>query len=309
MQYRSFRGDWGRARETGSGARHKAGNARTHVVRHGERLRNALPLALVALLLGLVGPAPGLAGLLGDEAFDDAARAALTAPGVETRIATPSNDSHMVVYVPSDYDPTVAWPLIVGYHGYRGRPTTWPFRQATEGEGFLVAGVGYGPPAYGQTPRQELLPPEVEHFQAVLSQPAETYSIDPDRVFMGGFSQGGYSTTVLGERIGPQLAGLSVLGAGRAYVDGRRPVKKAIWRKPVFVECGADDERHYPRAVEAAAVYRSWGAAVTFERWEGVGHTFDADRSTALGEWLRRYAATNAEAAPPDADGVRVIIR
>ncbi len=265
--------------------------------------------ATVALSVVLGLPTAADAGLLGDAAREDATRAALTTPGSETRIDTPSNDGHMVVYVPSDYDAARDWPLIVCYHGARGRPTTWPFRQATEGAGFLVSGVGYGTDAYGTRLRAEGLEPEEAHFDAVLRQLTDLYRVDPDRIFMGGFSQGGYSTTVLGEQLGHRLAGLVVLGAGRAYVDGRRPVKKAIWRKPVFVGCGEDDEVHYPRAVQAAAVYRGWGAEVTFEAWPGVGHSFRADRSTALAEWLRAHAAADADLPTRAFGGVRVIVR
>lgn len=249
-----------------------------------------------------------LGGLLGDEALEDVARAARIAPGSETRIETPSNESYMVVYVPSDYDEDATWPLILCYHGSRGRPTTWPFRQATEGRGFIIAGLEYGTEAYGKTLRREQLGPEIAHFEAVLAQLAGIYNVDTSRVFMGGFSQGGYSTTVLGEHVGHRLAGLAILGAGRVYVDGRRPPKDAIWRKPVFVGCGTDDAAHHPRALEAAELYRHWGADVTLEEWPGVGHTFDPARSSALGRWLRKYA----EREPTPAGrvgGVRVIVR
>ena len=251
---------------------------------------------------------PAAADLLGDEALEDVVRSARAAPGVELRIDTPSNDSYMVVYVPSDYSPDADWPLILCYHGARGTPTTWPFRQATDGEGFIIAGLEYGTKAYASGLRHQNLRTEVAHFEAVVEQLVGMYSVDIERVFMGGFSQGGYSPSVLGEHLGERLAGLAVLGAGRVYVDSRRPAKSAIWRKPVFVGCGTEDKTHHPRALEAAALYRWWGADVTLEEWQGVGHTFDARRSTALGEWLRKYAGDDP--APVNGfDGVRVIVR
>ena len=69
--------------------------------------------ATVALSVVLGLPTAADAGLLGDAAREDATRAALTTPGSETRIDTPSNDGHMVVYVPSDYDAARDWPLIL----------------------------------------------------------------------------------------------------------------------------------------------------------------------------------------------------
>ena len=279
----------------------------TALVRHGPRICNGASVALV-LAAAITCAMPAGAGLLGDEALEDVARATRTAPGAEARIDTPSNDSYMVVYVPSDYSADADWPLIMCYHGARGRPTTWPFRQATAGEGFIVAGLEYGTQTYASGLRHQNLRAEVAHFEAALAQLSGIYSVDIERVFMGGFSQGGYSTTVLGEHLGERLAGLLVLGAGRVYADQRRPSKDAIWRKPVFVGCGTADTVHHPRALEAAAVYRRWGADVTLEEWQGVGHTFDARRSTALGDWLRKYAGDDP--GPSDAsEGVRVIVR
>ncbi|MEO2006206.1 MAG: hypothetical protein ABGY41_19155 [Candidatus Poribacteria bacterium] len=249
-----------------------------------------------------------MAGLLGDAALDDAAQAARTTPGAEAPMDTPSNGSYMTVYVPSDYDAGATWPLILCYHGARGRPTTWPFRQATGGEGFIVAGLEYGTPGYASGLGADRLAPEIAHVEAVLEQLQTAFSIDPDHIFMGGFSQGGYSTTVLGERLGERLAGLAILGAGRVYVDRRKPAKAAIWRKPVFVGCGTEDTVHYPRALAAAAMYRRWGANVTFEDWSGVGHTFDASRSSALGEWLRNVAA-NETTESSRFGGVRVRVQ
>ncbi len=138
------------------------------LVRHGPRICNGASIALA--LTAVTCAIPAGVDLLGDEALEDVARALQTAPGAEARIDTPSNDSYMVVYVPSDYSAEADWPLIMCYHGARGRPTTWPFRQATAGEGFIIAGLEYGTQTYASGLRHQNLRAEVAHFEAALAQ-------------------------------------------------------------------------------------------------------------------------------------------
>jgi predicted esterase len=74
------------------------------------------------------------------------------------------------------------------------------------------------------------------------------------------------------------------MGAGRYAVDQKPPPMDKIRGKPVFIGIGENDTVHSPRAKNAARIYESWGADVTFEEWPGVGHTFG--NSKLLLKWL-----------------------
>jgi predicted esterase len=213
------------------------------------------------------------------------AQEAHLSPGREAELALPACSSSMRLYVPKDYTPERAWPVIFCYHGYRGRPTTKPFRQVTDGKGFVIVGCAYATEEYGNHINRDLLEPEKTYFEAALRAVGERLHIDKDLVFMGGFSQGGYSTTVLGEALVERLAGLVILGAGRSYREKYGPPASAIVDKPVFIGVGATGETHCPRARKAAEVYRGWGADVTYEEWPGKGHSSET-KETALGAWL-----------------------
>ena len=76
--------------------------------------------------------------------------------------------------------------------------TTRPFRAVTRGMGFVTIGIPYATMAYNkgdykQTGTEQALFDEA--FTIVLAH----LNIDPQIIFMGRYSQGGYSTTVLGE--------------------------------------------------------------------------------------------------------------
>jgi predicted esterase len=219
-------------------------------------------------------------------------------PGTEIRLDVPESGSYFLLYIPTDYVASRPFPLIVCYHGYGGTATTWPFRQATGGAGFLIAGMEYGSDAYHRRLVRDdpsLLDGEIAHFRASLKRIVSLVNVDPKRIVMGGFSQGGYSTTLLGEALLNELAGMVVLGAGRFWRDAHPPSRRGIWRKPVFIGVGEQDENHYRFAKEAAELYRRWGANVTFEEWAGVGHTFPGE-SPRLLDWLRRVGTRETRA-------------
>jgi pimeloyl-ACP methyl ester carboxylesterase len=121
--------------------------------------------------------------------------------------------------------------------------------------------------------------------QAIVSRRLE---VDPRMLFMGGFSQGGYSTTVLGEQLLDRLAGLVILGAGRRNLDRKPPARSSLRAKPIFIGVGEDDQLHLQHARRAAQSYKGWGARVTFEEWPGRGHS-PVEYSEQLHDWLLEH--------------------
>ena len=212
----------------------------------------------------------------------------LVAPGTEVRIAAPKAGKTFLVYVPVDYADKRPWPIIFCYHGYRGSATTWPFKQVTKGQGFIVVGMNYATETY----YKKLLPSETAaekaFFAEALALMSARLNVAQAYIFMGGYSQGGYSTTVLGEQLLEQLAGRVVLGAGRRDVDMNPPPAELIRGHPIFYGAGELDEPHYPRAKRASQLYAAWGADVTFEGWPGETHSLSRNwlAKTKMREWL-----------------------
>ena len=208
-------------------------------------------------------------------------------PGTELRLDARQAKKPFLVYVPSDYTPEYAWPVIFCYHGYRRQPTTWPFKQATGGREFIIIGMNYATEAYHRRFSLERIGPEKIFFVEALAIVSSYLNVDPKMVFMGGFSHGGYATSILGEQLLDKLAGLIILGAGRYAADKFPPSLELLQSKPIFIGIGSHDTPNMPRAEKAIRVYKNWGADVTFEEWKGVAHTFDSAKSTKLLQWLR----------------------
>lgn len=234
-----------------------------------------------------------LIALLGGPASADELHPRLT-PGEEVRLEMADGfHNHILIYVPRDYTPDRPWPVVFCYHGYQGKPTTWPIRQMTDGRGVIVVGMDHASEAYHNSPARGTAhqPAEIERFNTVLDILDRHLNIERRRVFMAGFSQGGYTTSVLGEAMLDQLAGLIILGAGRSKGTNDPPSPRRIRNLPIFIGAGEDDDPHGPRAERAERLYRDWGADVTADFWPGTGHTAKTD-APALGEWLIEHDLT-----------------
>ena len=215
----------------------------------------------------------------------------IVSPGKEVRITAPKTGKTFLLYVPVDYTDKRPFPVIFYYHGYRGTATTRMFRLITKGKGFIVVGMNYATDLY----YNKLLPTETAKEKIFFDEALELISarvnVAKDYIFMGGYSQGGYSTTVLGEQLLDRLAGRFVLGAGRRDVDMNPPPAELIRDHPVFYGAGELDDPHYARAKRAAQLYTEWGADVTFEGWENETHSLSPEwlTKTKIREWLIAY--------------------
>ncbi len=208
----------------------------------------------------------------------------ITEPGEYTLVASKSNTS-FILYVPLDYTPTKPFPIIFCYHGAGVSATTWPFYQVTNGRGFIIVGMNYVAP---NSPSLELMRYERAYFLEVLDIVSSRLNVNSKLVFMGGYSMGGYATSMLGEQLLDKLAGLIILGAGRFTIERFAPLTRNIRGKPIFIGVGQADTTHQPRAKIAANMYLGWGANVTYEEWVGVGHAINTPEfpSKKLLQWL-----------------------
>lgn len=216
------------------------------------------------------------------------------APGQEFRIdvnSKPAGIDHFMVYVPLDYNDNRDWPVIFCYHGMGGQPTTWPFKQITQGRGFIIVGMGYVPG--GEGPMNEgqyvnyikRLRKSVLEVKRYLSKHLK---IDERQFFVTGCSKGGWHTAALLES-GPRIwAGAVILAAGREQAvnlltsDANR---KALRAKPVYIGAGEKDVNFDP-ANKAAVYYKRLGAVVTFEQYKGEGHICYPPNPDKLYNWL-----------------------
>lgn len=196
--------------------------------------------------------------------------------------------------LPTDHDPAGSWPTVFFYHGTGGHPTTKMIREHTGTKDWIVVGMAYTKPGpFSYTP--ENLQKEIEVMHRVRDQLAQTKGLDPKRVYVSGFSMGGWMSGMF-LQADPSLAGAAILGAG--HMSEIKP--KAVPLKPgtpLFLGVGRKDGT-YPFALKARLFFGRQGAEVRMETWNELGHEFPKDGSPALKEWfaLRNGGSPNESA-------------
>ena len=215
-------------------------------------------------------------------------------PGEEVRIDIDNKyigGDHFLVYVPTDYTNDRDWPVIFVYHGMDAQPTTWPFRQAARGKGCIIVGMGYVEQEKGKMTKGQYVKYMRSERRSVLEvkrQVSEHLKIDEDRLFVGGFSKGGWHSSAMIESSPKVWAGAVIFAAGRSRSVGLISTagdRRALRDIPIYIGAGEKDA-NLRSAKKAAAYYKRLRAEVTFEEFKGAGHGFDPTGSEILYNWL-----------------------
>ncbi len=216
------------------------------------------------------------------------------APGQESRIDVNSKlvgIDHFMVYVPSDYNDNQDWPVIFFYHGQGGHPTTWPFKQITDGNSFVVIGMGYAPGA--ESPKNagqyiNYIKRLRKSAFEVKKYVSERLRIDDKRLFIAGCSMGGWYISSLFESSPKAWAGAVIIAAGRspgAGIAADDSGRTALHGKPIYIGAGEKD-MNLSAAQKAHAYYERLGADITFEQYQGQGHICSPPDPQKLYNWL-----------------------
>jgi len=225
------------------------------------------------------------------------------APGREFKVIDPDSgeSGYYLLYVPEDYRPDRRWPVVVYYHGLNGLPQTDLFRSALGGKGFLVVAMEYY--KRGMEGYQYMTTEDVRILHHVLDSLGKKVRIDRTRLFVAGFSKGGFYASGLLCELPRFWRGAVILGAGMRSEPAH---PDALAGKPIFIGCGTRDFL-VKNVTEAADTYRRLGCDVTFESWPDRGHSVPEDNG--IGRWLLQHAYEDGPAerenvpAPRDVQG------
>ncbi|NIP97911.1 MAG: prolyl oligopeptidase family serine peptidase, partial [Akkermansiaceae bacterium] len=141
--------------------------------------------------------------------------AALSAAPKRLELGFPQLSERLTIAFPENYDQGRKWPAIFYYHGTGGKPTTELIRSHTGGQDWFVVGMAYRQKGSFTYSRQTL-EDEWQILHATRRHLATKYNLDPKRVYVAGFSKGGWMSGFMLQR-DPSLAGAIILGAGHIH--------------------------------------------------------------------------------------------
>jgi dienelactone hydrolase len=162
---------------------------------------------------------------------------------------TLQSDRPYYLYVPSTYDPARQWPLVVTCHGTE--PFDTAHRQVlewadlAENEGFIVAAphlAGTRAPVLGKPEAQvDRQGQDEAAILEVVDRTKAAYHVAGDRVFLTGWSAGGYAVLFTGLR-NPGVFRALAIREGNFDAKYLYPVMDSLDRhQPVLVFFGAND--------------------------------------------------------------------
>lgn len=190
---------------------------------------------------------------------------------------------------PPRYAPTQLWPLILGLHGGGSGTGSGQQHMTTQFEmtalpAFFACptSLDLGNEFYWRNPKNEKM------LALLVQELSRQYPIDPDKVYLTGYSMGGIGTYYLGPRMCDHWAGIAP--GGGAW-------KGVYWagmlNTPVYIWHGKRDMRgknftDFPHAENAAACLKELGAGYTFEFKAMDSDHMNVPRGEQklMGEWL-----------------------
>lgn len=123
-----------------------------------------------------------------------------------------------------------------------------------------------------------------------LVKDLETHDIPPERIFLGGFSQGACLASEFVLRNPRRYAGLLVFSGGYiGPLDMRRTPAGDLGGMPALIGC-SDVDPHIPleRVKETAALLGEMGAEVTERIYPGMGHTINDEEIELAGNLVKQ---------------------
>ncbi len=220
---------------------------------------------------------------------------------------TEDRNRRYVLYVPQDYSPDKAWPLIVFLHG-AGERGDDGLIQTEVGIGTAIRRYSDRFPAlvlFPQCPEDDYWSSVEDHMDDIMAQTRKDYTIDAHRIYLTGISLGGYGTWGWGAVKSDTFAALMpICGGGNpsdlnTYIKGRVPdvysaknldnrIEKLI-AMPIWAFHGGMDvvvpARRSDRMVSAL---KKGGGNPRLTVFRGVGHnSWDKAYADKKGiEWL-----------------------
>lgn len=212
------------------------------------------------------------------------------------------DNGHAFTYIPRP-NPGERLGAIVFLHGNAGnfKLLAWAWRPFAERERFAILCPTFGYGLWNEG--------GVEAVERVLAAVLSRFPIDPERVYLGGISDGGKGVTRSATAHPERYRGLIYISPTMLLDELSAPAFTDVrLDRPMLVLHGGRDWNVRPETVDAAvALLRRKRANVTYRRFPDDDHfLFFARRDEILdrvGDWIHESAGpklTDAPAIPPD---------
>ena len=211
------------------------------------------------------------------------------------------------LHVPQSYSPDRPMPMLIFFHGtdfnldpvenerrymyYTGLGNT------ADRNGFILvlptAPVVQG--SNGTALAWEYDIPENDAFvQALLDHLTTQYNIDESRIYIAGFSSGGFYTAHLFVHYSTTFTAFAVFSAGTpsTYYDNPSYADRHI---PGYIRVGTNDDQYFidlARELRDLMITAGWELGVNLDYYEipGLGHNYDSSQNQEMWNFLSQWS-------------------
>ena len=194
------------------------------------------------------------------------------------------------LYVPENYLPARARPLVMALHGGSGtgRLFLWSWLRDARSRGAILV----APTSLGST--WALMGPDVDtpNLTRILEFIRSRWNVDTSRVLLTGMSDGGTFTYVSGFDAGSPFTHLAPVSAAFHPMLAQMTDADRMRGLPIHITHGALDWM-FPveLARQAQRALLRTGAAVTYREVEDLSHTYPRELNGAVLDWLEATSA------------------
>ncbi|HEY1931734.1 MAG TPA: hypothetical protein VGG99_06975 [Acetobacteraceae bacterium] len=189
------------------------------------------------------------------------------------------------VYVPEDYDPARAYPLVMALHGGsgHGRLFLWTWVREARSRGVILV----APTATGDT--WSLMQPEIDaaHLVRVLEHVAGTLRVDRSRLLLTGMSDGGTFTLLSGLGEASPFTHLGPIAASFHPMFVTMTPPQRLLGLPIYLVHGALDWM-FPVSVARTAygALDGAGAKVVYREIADLSHAYPREENASMLTWF-----------------------
>ncbi len=189
------------------------------------------------------------------------------------------------LYVPEDYAPDRAWPLVMALHGGsgNGRGFLWTWLRDARSKGAILI----APTAVG--PTWALTGPDLDtpNLARILDEVRGRWTIDPKRLLLTGMSDGGTFAYVSGLEAASPFTRLAPIAAAFHPMLAQMADPERIHGLPIHITHGALDWMFaVDLARQAQVALAAAGARVTYRELDDLSHTYPREMNPVMLDWL-----------------------
>jgi len=252
-------------------------------------LEISLVLSMIALAVQLLPDAAQL--------WQEWPRAGRQTPARATLRLDGGNNTEVqyYVYLPQDYSSSRRWPLLLYLHGSgeRGNDLAKVLHNGPAG----IIAEGHHWPLIVITPQcREGESWNSRQLLALLDHVEQRFAVDTDRIYVGGYSMGGYGAWALACEAPERFAAIIPVAGGGEVNDAERLTPLAIWA----FHGSADDVVPPDQTQKMIEAIQAMGGNSQLTTYAGIGHAIDRvtfAREDLL-DWLLRQRRSQRDTSP-----------